>query len=222
MQNKPLVSVIVPVYNVEGFINKCIQSILDQTYENYEIILINDGSTDKSAILCDKWAALDRRIRTIHKINEGLSSARNVGLELAKGEWIQFVDSDDYIAPTMMERMLSACIKNDSLIAVCGRIDVDFDTGIESVSLCPQKCEVISSEECNGRLMMQNSSDFIVCDKFFHKSIWNDIRFPYGRHYEDSAIMCKLIASAQNISMLDTPFYYYVHPRKIPASANRG
>ena len=116
---RDLISVIVPVYNVEPFLDRCMQSILRQTYRNLEIILVDDGSTDASAQLCDDYARKDGRVKVLHKTNGGLSDARNAGLELASGAYIGYVDSDDWIEPDMYEQMHRACVENNARIAVC-------------------------------------------------------------------------------------------------------
>ena len=117
---KPLITVIVPVYNVEEHLDRCIESIINQTYKNLEIILVNDGSPDNCPALCDKWAEKDDRIRVIHKTNGGVSSARNSGINVAKGEYVGFVDSDDYISADMYELMVESIINNNSELSVIG------------------------------------------------------------------------------------------------------
>ena len=120
--SKPLISVIVPVYNVEQYLPKCIDSILAQTYENLEIILVEDGTKDSSGVICDEYAAKDARIRVIHKENGGLSSARNAGMEIARGEYFGFVDSDDWIEPEMYENLMALAQKYDADVFVKGYI----------------------------------------------------------------------------------------------------
>ena len=130
MNNDILISVIVPIYNVEQFLSKCIQSIINQSYSRLEIILVDDGSTDDSPQICDEFKEKDKRIKVIHKKNGGLSDARNVGIEVASGEYIGFVDSDDYIDELMYEKLLNACIRNNSYISICGRNIVNIDNDI--------------------------------------------------------------------------------------------
>lgn len=119
IMKKPKISIIVPVFNIDYYLNKCIQSIVDQTYINLEIIIIDDGSYDNSPFICDEWAQKDNRIIVIHKENGGLSDARNTGLEIASGEYIGFVDGDDWIAPEMIEKLLKAILNDKSDIAAC-------------------------------------------------------------------------------------------------------
>ena len=121
----PAVSIIVPVYNTERFLNRCIDSVLAQTYSDWELLLVDDGSTDSSGSICDEYATQDSRIRVFHKENGGVSSARNLGLDYARGEWITFVDSDDYIAPDMIEKLYETQKRNNADITVCGYRWVD-------------------------------------------------------------------------------------------------
>ena len=122
-KNEPLISIIVPVYNVEKYLSKCIDSIINQTYKNIEIILIDDGSTDSSGAICDKYALVDSRIHVLHIENSGVSNARNVGLNHATGDYIGFVDSDDYIEPNMYELLLEELIADDVDVVQCNHAE---------------------------------------------------------------------------------------------------
>ena len=139
MEQSPCVSVIVPVYKVAAYLPRCVDSILAQTWRNLEIILVDDGSPDECGSICDVYAEKDPRIRVIHKENGGLSSARNAGLDTASGEYIGFVDSDDWIEPEMYARMLALMEKYDAKMVCAGRYDVDGRTGERSVGLCPER-----------------------------------------------------------------------------------
>ena len=123
-KNNNLISVIVPVYNVYGYLDKCIQSIQRQSYPNIEIILVDDGSTDGSGVKCDEYAVKDSRIKVIHKTNGGLSDARNAGIEIAAGKWFSFIDSDDYISETCLEELLTAATDNECQVSVCNMVRV--------------------------------------------------------------------------------------------------
>jgi len=147
MQQDILVSVIVPVYNVEEYLGRCVDSILAQTYTNLEVILVDDGAKDSSGAICDEYAARDARVRVIHKENGGLSSARNAGIDAAKGDWLEFVDSDDWIEPDAVESMLTLALEHRTELVVAGRYDVKAKTGERKIGLCPPKMEVISGEE---------------------------------------------------------------------------
>ena len=128
MEKQPLISVIVPVYNVENYLPRCLDSIINQTYTNLEILLVDDGATDNSGKLCDEYAQKDNRIRVFHKENGGVSSARNMGLDNATGEYIAFVDSDDYIDKCMYEIMLNSSVQNNADIVVCGYLSQSIKT----------------------------------------------------------------------------------------------
>ena len=208
---EPMISVIIPVYNVEKYLARCIDSVLRQTYRNFEIILVDDGTPDRSGEICDEYAAKDSRISVIHKENGGLSSARNAGIEAARGQWLQFVDSDDYIADCMLENLLNACLEDHTRLAIGGNIDVYPKTGEEIRGLTPEKREVISSQECNRRLMLKQGGDFSACDKIFDAALFREIRFPLGRTCEDIAIMYRIIHEAGDISMVPVPMCYYYH-----------
>ena len=147
MDPKPMISVIVPVYNVESYLARCVDSILTQTYQNLEVILVDDGSKDNSGVICDDYARRDSRVNVIHKENGGLSSARNAGIEAAGGEYLAFVDSDDWIEPDAYERLLSAMQKHAAKLVVGGRYDVDGATGEKKVGLCPVREECICGQE---------------------------------------------------------------------------
>ena len=118
-KSNPFISIVVPIYNVEKYLKKCVESILNQTYKNFELILVDDGSPDRCGEICEDLKKKDLRIRVIHKENGGLSSARNAGIDVAKGEYIGFVDSDDYIEPFMYEKLVNAVVKDNCLLSVC-------------------------------------------------------------------------------------------------------
>ena len=176
MEQNPLISVIVPVYNVEAWLPRCGDSILSQTYENLEILLVDDGSTDDSGLICEEYAKKDTRIRVIHKENGGLSSARNSGLDAASGEYIGFVDSDDWIEPEMYAEMLSLMLKSDAQIVCAGRYDVAGGTGEKTVGLCPKRQEQVSGEELAGRIFLWDHCDSSACDKLYRRELFDGIR----------------------------------------------
>lgn len=211
IKNMPLISIIVPVYNVEKYLKRCFDSIKKQTYTNIEIILIDDGSQDCSGKLCDELVSTDDRARVIHKVNGGLSSARNAGIDVARGEYIGFVDSDDWIDSKMYELLYLAIKKSNSKISCCGRFDVDAETGSETVGLCPRKEEVVNSEECLDRMLRWNNIDSSAVDKLFHRSAFEEFKFPVGVISEDVAVMYRVISWSGRISLVPVPMYYYFH-----------
>lgn len=211
MQKEPLISIIVPVYKVEQYLSKCVGSILAQTYRNLEIFLVDDGSPDNCGALCEELAQKDNRIRVIHKKNGGLSSARNAALEVARGEYFGFVDSDDWIEPDMYETLLGGIQKFDAQMACGGRYDVDGNTGEKTIGLCPQKEECISGMEMLGRVFLWEHCDSAAWDKLYHRSLFENIRYPQGYNSEDIAIFYKLMEKVDKVAMCDKPLYNYVH-----------
>ncbi len=216
MGHKPTISVIIPVYNVEDYLARCVDSILVQTYEKLDVILVDDGSPDGSGKICDEYAAKDSRVRVIHKPNGGLSSARNAGLDAAAGEYLSFIDSDDWIEPDTYEHMMGLLDKYQAQIVSFGNIEVDGATGEQTLGICPKKEECISSEEMVGRIFLWDGCDSSVCDKVFHASLFENFRFPEGKLSEDVAITYKIILQTSKVVMCERPvYYYYQHPNSI-------
>lgn len=211
MKQDILVSVIVPVYNVEDYLGRCVDSILAQTYQNLEVILVDDGATDSSGKICDEYARKDSRVRVIHKENGGLSSARNAGIDAAAGEYLEFVDSDDWIEPDAVECMLSLAMEHQTELVAAGRYDVKAKTGVKKKGLCPTVTEVISAEEMLSRMFRWDNCDSAACDKLFHRRLFREIRFPYGVVCEDVPIMYKIVLDAGTVVMCDKPIYNYFH-----------
>ena len=209
--NKPLISVIVPVYNVEAYLPKCVDSILAQTYVNLEIILVEDGTKDSSGRICDEYAKKDPRIRVIHKENGGLSSARNAGMDIAKGDYFGFVDSDDWIEPDMYEKMLGLAEKYDADLVCASRYDVDGATGERTLGLHHKQEECISSMEMLGRVFTWNGCDSAAWDKLYRRHLFDRIRYPLGMYSEDIAIFYKLMEKANRVALCPQPFYNYIH-----------
>ena len=211
MNRDMVLSVIVPVYNVERYLGRCVDSILAQTYKTLEIILVDDGATDRSGVICDEYAAKDSRIRVIHKKNGGLSSARNAGIDAASGEYLAFVDSDDWIEPEMYETMLVLMKCYDAKLVCAGRYDVDGGTGEKTVGLCPEREEAISAEEMVGRIFLWQGCDSSACDKLYHRSLLDTFRFPAGKVCEDVPTTYKIVLQAQRAVLCPKPFYNYYH-----------
>lgn len=211
MGKETLLSVIIPVYNVEEYLVKCVDSILGQTYQNLEVILVNDGSTDTSGSICDAFVQKDSRVRVIHKENGGLSSARNAGLDAAKGEYISFIDSDDWIEPNAYAHLLGLMERCQVKLVCGGNMDVYGETGERKLGLTPEKEEVITAEEMVGRMFLWQGCDSSVCDKIFHRSLLENFRFPEGKVSEDVAITYKIVLGAETVAMSNLPFYNYYH-----------
>lgn len=220
MNNKSLISVIVPVYNVEPYVARCIESIINQSYKNLEIILVDDGSTDQSGKICDAYAAMDARIQVIHKKNGGLSSARNSGMRIAKGEYMGFVDSDDYIDVDMYESMVSH-MDSDVDVVVCGRYICPCDQKRERISLCytAPKCIKMNSEQAVLEWLRHQMISFGVYDKLYRKKVIGDLRFPDGRISEDITFVYNVLKKSRNVVHIGKAKYYnFQRPNSISRS----
>ena len=180
MNQSPRISVIVPVYNVEQYLPRCVESILAQTYENLEILLVDDGTKDNCGAICDAYARQDERVKVIHKENGGLSSARNAGIDVSTGEYFSFVDSDDWIEPDMYEKMMALTEKYGVRLVCAGRWDVSSETGEKTPGLCPPKEEVISGEALVRRIFHWENIDSAAWDKLYHKSLFLFFCYPLG------------------------------------------
>lgn len=208
MENQ-LISIIVPVYNVERYLKDCIESILAQTYKNFELILVDDGSPDKCGKICDYYGKKDRRIKVIHKLNGGLSDARNAGIEIAKGDYIGFVDSDDFIMPDMYEKLLDACIKYSADISMCGRNIVNENKDVIGELFVIDKIEKYDKKDAIGKLLLWDSCDSAAWDKLYKRSIFEEVRYPVGVMSEDYAVTARLFANANSIVHVGEPLYNY-------------
>lgn len=199
------VSVIVPVYNVEKYLPQCIESIINQTYKNLEIILVDDGSTDNSGKICDQYAENDNRIVVIHKINGGLSDARNVGLKKAIGDYIGFVDSDDWIEANMYEVMLNKILENDYDIVSCGHF-VEYQN--KSCKVCYGN-KVIEKSNIVKDYYSENNVFYGPCMRLYKKSIWENLKYPEGKLYEDVFVFLDTFCKANKIISIDNCLYHY-------------
>ena len=206
----PLISIIVPSYKVEQYIDKCIESICKQSYSNLEIILVDDGSPDNCPGKCDAWATLDSRIKVVHKKNGGLSDARNYGIEIAQGEYIAFVDSDDYIHPEMIERLYHKIENSCAELAVCNFEVVD-DSGIAVNELSPIKSALLDREEYISLLHKDRWWYYTTAwNKLYRKQLFEDLRFPVGKVHEDVAIIHYVVEKCSLIVVIEDKLYYYV------------
>lgn len=204
-----LISVIVPIYKVESYLNRCIDSIINQTYKNLEIILVDDGSPDRCGEICDNYAKLDSRIRVIHKINGGLSSARNAGLKIAKGDYIGFVDSDDYIKTDMYENLINACIMNECHVSGV-RYERRYQNGLKEDSLTVITDNSLKSSEEYFRELLLHVGDVSVCTKLFEKSILENLFFDERKNNEDLLFMIGVIERVSSIYFIAKIGYYYM------------
>ena len=209
------ISVIVPVYQVEVYLEKCIQSILQQSYKNLEIILVDDGSKDNCPAICDSYQEKDARVKVIHKRNGGLSSARNAALDIATGEYITFVDSDDYIDTRMIETLMSYIEKENSDIAVCFWQEVWEKEQSASEGTSWQGVENATVESMNQvqameKMLYQRGCDSCAWGKLFKRELFQTIRFPEQKIYEDIAIMYQVFGMAKKVVFSNYQGYYYL------------
>lgn len=208
-----LISIIVPIYKVEKYLEKCIESILAQTYKNIELILVDDGSPDNCPSICDRYAKKDSRVIVIHKQNGGLSDARNMGLNIAKGDFISFIDSDDFVSDDFCELLLGAIIRENADMAICNYLRIDENDNLiqeKNVDL-PFKNECISPEEfMQGYFGKQGWYYVVVWNKIYKRSLFDNLRFPYGKQHEDEFLIHHLIAQCNRIACIKNALYYYV------------
>jgi len=202
------ISVIIPVYNVEKYLAKCIDSVIAQTHDNLEIMLVNDGSSDSCPQICDAYAKNDNRIKVIHKPNGGISSARNAGLDIATGEWIGFVDSDDWVLPNMYEELISAAVNENSDLAVCGYIRVD-ENG-EHLKYISVYGKVLTNAEALTNLVVSGGAYNVAWSKLYKKSILEGIRFPVGKIHEDVFVTNRIFCKCNKVAIVPSHLYMYV------------
>lgn len=206
--NLPLVSIVVPIYNVEIYLTKCIDSIINQTYQNLEIILVNDGSTDKCFDICEEYKDTDERIKVINKENGGLSEARNYGIDIAKGEWITFVDSDDYVHPEMIESMVSLAKSKNGDIIICGHFKV-FEDNLQEIRN-DGNITSYDGQEALGKILEDREINSFAWDKIYKRNLFENLRYPKGRIFEDTAFTYKLFEKAHKVVSINKAYYYYV------------
>jgi len=204
---KGLISVIVPVYKVEAYLEQCIQSIVDQTYQNLEIILVDDGSPDRCPQICDTWSQKDSRVRVIHQKNGGLSAARNAGLDAAHGEYVGFVDSDDYIAPTMYETLFCALQGKSQKMASCLATRVS-EQGEVIAPVAEGREAALAPKEALDVCFRERVSNAVWCN-LYEYSVWKIQRFPVGEVNEDYPLLIPSIASAAGLVVVRKPLYFY-------------
>lgn len=209
-----LISIIVPIYKVEDYLEKCIKSILNQTYKNIEIILVDDGSPDGCGKICDDYAKKDERIKVIHKRNGGVSEARNYGIDIATGRYILFVDSDDFVDENMCETLIKESKKNDSDIVIGNFYAVRKNNcHINEMSLTDNSVSLTNLEMIKIFFLQWHPETFVVWNKLYKKELFDNkknIRFPVGKIHEDIYILYKLYYIANKITVINKPLYYNV------------
>lgn len=209
-KSNDLITIVIPVYNVKKYIERCIKSVINQTYKNIEIILVDDGSTDESGDICDEYAKKDNRIKVIHKKNGGLSDARNFGIDAANGKYISFVDSDDFVTNNYVEVLYNLIKNNDSDISVCIWKNVFEDNKTKKSYFTLFHREITATNLVMLQHMLyQKLFDTSACAKLYDISLFDNIRFPKGKLYEDLATTYKLFLKSKTISYSNDEIYYY-------------
>jgi len=206
---EPLISIIIPVYNVKQYLKKCVDSVIAQTYKNIEIIIVDDGSTDGSSSLCNEIKNDDNRIKVYHKQNGGLSSARNFGIDKAKGEYIGFVDSDDYIDNDMYEVLLDLAEKNNAEMSMCALYDVYGDK-IRRINNNITS-ETVGREEAIRMVLEAEVVSVTAVNKLYKKELFRDARYPEGRTAEDAFLIIDLLDNCNRVAITTAQKYYYFH-----------
>lgn len=204
---KPLISIIVPVYNVEQYLQRCLNSIINQTYKNLEIILVDDGSPDQCPQICDDYAAKDNRIRVIHKANGGLSDARNVGLDICKGDYVSFVDSDDWIDANYVKTLFDLLTETKTDIAIGNFFKTD---GSKKNPTFPIQHRTLKPTEAIICCTRGNTPAFAIsCSKLYKKELFDNLRFPVGKYHEDEFTTYLLFYKSTSVAYTSQVLYYY-------------
>lgn len=204
MSSSPKISVLVAAYNVADFLPTCLDSILNQTFQDFEVIIVDDGSTDKTPSICQKYAEKSPKVKVIHQKNQGLSAVRNIGIQKSKGEYICFIDGDDYIAKKYLEKLFQQLSENSADISVCN---------YKTIPKSPVKdfeMQIISGEEATIKLLTEQENYQIVSwNKLYKKSLFKNIEFPLNQKHEDSLTTYKILSKAQKITFLNESLYIY-------------
>lgn len=216
---KDLISLIIPVYRVEPYLERCLNSVLAQTYRNLEIILVDDGSPDNCPAICDTYAQRDSRITVIHQANAGLSGARNVGIDRARGAYLAFLDSDDYLAPDFLEALYQACTETGSDMSVCRW---EYVKGEAIPERGNGQVQTFTGREMQANLYIPDGAYFVVAwNKLYKRELFEEIRYPLGRIHEDEATTYRIYDKVQKAAYLDRSLYgYFVAPSSITRGFN--
>ena len=202
------ISVIVPVYNVEQYLPRCVNSILSQSYPNFELILVDDGSPDNCGAICDEYARRDFRVRVIHQANGGLSAARNAGIDWAfansNSQWLTFIDSDDWVHPDYLKTLLHAAKSTNLPLSICGFIRTSGEEPVIDPTLL--QFQLWSSEHF---FVEHNVNSIIACGKLYKKNLFSSIRYLLGKLHKDEFTTYKLLFSTEKVAIIDAPLYYY-------------
>lgn len=206
----PQISVIVPVYKVESYLHRCVDSILGQTFTDFELILVDDGSPDSCPAICDEYARKDSRVHVIHQKNGGLSAARNAGIDWAfansDSQWISFVDSDDWVRKDYLQQLIRSCCETNCIVGVCGLWRTDGKDFPDTPAERPQR---VSADDFYCTLAGDTISPAAACGKLFHKSLFKTLRFPLGKLHEDEFTTYLALYDAGHVGVCTTPLYAY-------------
>ena len=205
---KDLISIIIPVYKVEKYLEKCIESVLKQTYTNLQVILVDDGSPDNCGKICDEYAKKDSRIEVIHKVNGGLSDARNVGIAKAKGKYIGFVDSDDYIKEDMYEILINLIKEYDADVSICNLYDVI--EGKEYIRNKEKGIKEYNRIDILKEVLLDKNIQSYAWNKLYKKELFNEIKYPIGKKYEDIGTTFYIFEKCNKVVVTSEPEYYYL------------
>lgn len=206
----PVISIVVPIYNQDRYLAQCVDSLLCQSFSDVEIILVDDGSTDQSGAMCDRYGGRDSRIRVIHKGNGGLSDARNAGIDAASGEYIGFVDSDDFVAKDLYEKLITSLKKEDADIAVCSCTIVD-----EEGRFMPRENEKCVLSDCTytgGQILNGQGAywlNVVAWNKLYKRTVFAELRYPKGKYHEDEFVFHKIYAQAKKVVTISDKLYFY-------------
>lgn len=204
------ISVIVPIYRVEKYLPACIDSILNQTFTDFELILVDDGSPDRCPEICDETAKRDARVRVIHQANAGLSAARNAGIEVAHGAWLSFVDSDDYIAPQFYEKLYQTAQRTDADCVMCSVQNVDESGKPIDSALMRVADEVKTGREVLRKIGRDDVTPYLTAwNKLYRRKLFNTLRYPAGRQNEDVFVFAELFCQVQRAVCVAEPLYFY-------------
>lgn len=211
--NNDIISVVVPVYNVERYLPRCLERLLHQTYPHLDIILVDDGSEDESSRICEKYREKDSRIRVFHKKNGGLSDARNYGLKELQGPYVTFVDSDDYVAETYVEFLYYLLKKEEADIAVCGYLET---TRSDEQAIGSAANMIMDGKSAVKNMFYQKYISTSACAKLYRSSLFQQIEFPYGRLYEDVNTVYKVLLKAEKVAYSQRiEYFYFNRPQSI-------
>ena len=206
----PNISIIVPIYNVEVYLRPCVDSILAQTFTDFELILVDDGSPDNCGAICDEYAVKDSRIHVIHQENGGLSAARNTGIETAKGMYLTFIDSDDLVHPHMLEKMKSELENRDADVCICDLQRFSEMNQINPKAGAGMPTQTLTNlDACESLYSDQSAQYTVACAKLYRRELFHSVRFPVHKYHEDEATTYKILYSAKRIVVIPNAYYYY-------------